>query len=57
MRILQSRLLFKIAFWLFAEIALTFVGLDDMADYSEFLLQSRQGFLGQGSPLNLVTMI
>lgn len=37
MRIIQSKLLFKIMFWLFVEIALTFVGLDDIADYSEFL--------------------
>ena len=31
--------------WLFAEIALTFLGLDDLADYSEFIFQSRSAFL------------
>jgi hypothetical protein len=29
----------KAIVWLFAEILLTFVGIDDMADYSEFIFE------------------
>lgn len=29
------------AFWLSAEVVLSLMGLDNLADYSEFLLQSR----------------
>ena len=32
-----KRLLAKIAVWLVAEILLSFLGLDDMADYVEFM--------------------
>ena len=35
------KLLMKTAIWLFAEIALTCLGLDDLADYSEFVTQYR----------------
>ncbi len=33
-----QQLLFKTAFWAVAEIWLGFLGIDDLADYSEFLL-------------------
>lgn len=32
------KLLIKMTFWLLAEIILTLVGLDQLADYGEFLL-------------------
>lgn len=32
------KLLRNTAFWLFSEIMLTVLGLDDLADYSEYLL-------------------
>ena len=32
-------LLFKTTVWLVAEILLNFLGLDDLADYSEFLFE------------------
>ena len=32
------KLLMKMTFWLLAEVVLTLVGLDNLADYSEFLL-------------------
>jgi hypothetical protein len=41
MKILQSKLLVKVAVWLCAELALNLVGLDDLADYSEFLATNR----------------
>lgn len=34
-------LILKSAFWLTAEVTLNLVGLDDLADYSEFLLNDR----------------
>lgn len=36
-----KRSLLKIAVWLIAEIILNFIGLDDLADYSEFVLEKR----------------
>lgn len=42
MQIQWSKLLLKTAVWFCAEIALTYVGLDDLADYSEFVFQDRQ---------------
>lgn len=35
------KLLVKGTFWLSAEIVLGLMGMDNLADYSEFLLQSR----------------
>ncbi len=29
----------KVSIWLFAEILLTFLGIDDLADYSEFVFE------------------
>ena len=37
------KLLTKVALWLCAEIALTCLGLDDLADYSEFIAQGNSG--------------
>ena len=34
-----NRLIAKIIVWLMAEILLTFLGLDDLADYSEFVYE------------------
>ena len=31
----------KLAAWFLLELILTFIGIDDMADYSEYLLQNR----------------
>jgi hypothetical protein len=33
-----QRLIFKTAFWAIAEVWLSLLGIDDLADYSEFLL-------------------
>lgn len=34
-----SKFIAKAAFWLVAEIALNCIGLDDLADYSEFVFE------------------
>lgn len=57
MQIHWPKFLLKILFWLSAEIALTCLGLDDLADYSEFLLQDRNTFLSPVPPVELVTSI
>ena len=41
MEVKWSKLVLKIVVWLSAEIFLTALGLDNMADYSEFVFQSR----------------
>ncbi len=38
-----SKLILKTAIWLGAELALTCLGLDDLADYSEFVFQYHIG--------------
>jgi hypothetical protein len=42
MRIRWKNLLFRIAIWVVAEIAFNLIGLDDLADYEEFVLGHRQ---------------
>ena len=37
MRIRYRQLLFKLFTWFIAEVTLTYVGLDNLADYSEYL--------------------
>ena len=37
MRVNYRQLLFKLFMWLSAEIVLSYVGLDNLADYSEYL--------------------
>ena len=39
MNIRWKILLFKSIFWLFAEIFLNVIGVDDLADYSEFVFE------------------
>jgi len=41
MKVKWSKLVFKIIGWLSAEIFLTAIGLDNLADYSEFVFQYR----------------
>lgn len=41
MKIEWQQLIAKIFFWLLIEIIFTSIGIDDLADYSEFLLTSR----------------
>lgn len=45
MKIQWKKLWVKVIFWLGAEILLTSIGLDDLADYSEFLCQQKEVIL------------
>ncbi|MDJ0716544.1 MAG: hypothetical protein QNJ54_20410 [Prochloraceae cyanobacterium] len=42
MKVQWQKLWVKIAVWLVAEILLTSIGLDELADYSEFLCQHKE---------------
>ncbi len=37
---LKNKLIAKIVIWLVAEIVLNFLGIDDLADYSEFVFEN-----------------
>ena len=39
MKVRWNKLLTKVVIWLLAEILLNFLGLDDLADYSEFIFE------------------
>ncbi len=39
MKFLGKKLITKFLIWLMAEILLSFLGLDDLADYSEFIFE------------------
>ncbi|MBE9030033.1 hypothetical protein IQ266_09865 [filamentous cyanobacterium LEGE 11480] len=41
MQIQWSKLLVRTGAWICTEVALTCLGLDDLADYSEFIFQQR----------------
>lgn len=41
MKLQWHNLLFKIIIWLTMEIILTFLGFDDIADYSEYVLENK----------------
>ena len=41
MNICWQKLLFKTSFWLATEIILNLVGIDDLADYSEFVYENK----------------
>lgn len=42
MQVYWQKLFAKMMFWLLAELVLNLVGLDNLADYSEFLLSGKQ---------------
>ena len=41
MRGLWLKIIAKLMFWLLAEIVLNFIGVDDLADYSEFVFDKK----------------
>ena len=41
-------LILRLSIWLLAEVSLNFVGLDDFADYTEFLFERDVIILNQG---------
>lgn len=54
MNVRWQKLLVKISFWLAAEISLNLLGIDDLADYSEFIFEHKNFIVHMGcsSPLN-----
>ncbi len=56
MDISWQKLLVKISFWLAAEIFLNLLGIDDLADYSEFIFEHKNFIIKRGysSPLNKI---
>ncbi len=57
MQVQWPQLFLRTSVWLCTEIALTFLGLDDLADYSEFVFQNRGWSPGLSSPICLVVSV
>lgn len=57
MKVRWKKLLVKTSVWVTAEIILTVVGLDNLADYSEFVLQSQELTQVTEAFSNLITLI
>lgn len=57
MHVQWPKLLFKASFWLCTEIALTFLGLDDLADYGEFIFQHRACPQSQSNQICLIVSV
>ncbi len=57
MKVQWPKLFWRTVFWLCAEMALTFLGLDDLADYSEFVFQNRSGFPVPSASIVLATLV
>ena len=49
MKLQCHKLLFKLTVWLFAEITLNLLGLDDLADYGDFIFDHKSLNLAQNS--------
>lgn len=47
MKVRWQRLLIQSVVWLSAEVILTSMGLDDLADYSEYHFTSKQAIIAQ----------
>ena len=41
MKIQWHKLVFKVLLWMSVEVVFNFIGIDDLADYSEFLLMPK----------------
>jgi hypothetical protein len=48
----NQKFLVKITFWLLAEIWLNFVGLDNIADYSEYIFECNKDYVVSNVLLN-----
>ncbi len=47
-----QKLLIKITFWFIAEVLLNIFGMDDLADYSEFVFEHRHTHISNVARLN-----
>jgi hypothetical protein len=54
MAVRWSKLMVEVGMWLCTEAVLTAVGLDDLANYSEFMLQHQSTFQSLSSSISLV---
>lgn len=57
MQVQWPQLLLRTSVWLCTEIALTLLGLDDLADYSEFVFQNRAWSPSLANPICLVVAV
>ncbi|MGB3294623.1 MAG: hypothetical protein WBB01_16695 [Phormidesmis sp.] len=57
MPVTLKTLLTKLLFWLAAEIVLTLVGLDNLADYSEFIANQTSGSGPNGTVNSNVALV
>lgn len=57
MQIYWQSLFARAAFWICAEITLSLLGLDNLADYSEFIFQDRHHHLASEHSVVLVAAI
>ncbi len=52
-----QKLLVKISFWLVTEIVLNLLGIDDLADYSEFVYEKKNFAAKIGRISNIAPMV
>ena len=57
MKVRWPKLFLRTVVWLGAEMALTFLGVDDLADYSEFVFQNRSRFPAPQISIGLATSV
>ncbi|MEO0456567.1 MAG: hypothetical protein AAF152_08290 [Cyanobacteria bacterium P01_A01_bin.114] len=57
MQVQWSKLFLRTGVWLCAEIALTFLGLDDLADYGEFVFQNRSEISAPKASMSFVSLV
>ena len=57
MKVRWTELFLRTVVWVSAEVALTLLGIDDLADYSEFVFQNRCDFLLFEVPVRLTTSL
>ena len=57
MRVQWQKLLLRTGIWLCAEISLTVLGLDDLADYSEYIFQNRSEVPVMAFSINAVASV
>ncbi len=50
-------LIMKLTVWLLSEILLTFLGLDNLADYSEFIFSQEVSFCNYFNSYHQISMI
>lgn len=52
-KVLWRKLLLKTFVWLITELLLNLIGIDDLADYSEFLFENRTSSLARLNVANI----